>query len=341
MSKGINPNIKRQKKSDKSAEEYFRKLTTTDRYNLSDVLTIIESHTAIKQKLAQEILSLITDSSTDTLRIGITGSPGAGKSTLIEQLGLAYIAQGKKVAVLAIDPSSTKSEGSILGDKTRMTQLSNHSDAYVRPTASATHLGGVSKTTSESIAICEQAGYDVIIIESVGVGQSEVALADLVDVYVLVLLPGGGDDVQGIKRGVVEMADILLINKADGDRISLAKQSKKDFEGSVRLFSHELSEWSPPVLPISALQAEGIEDLLEEIGQFISIGKSNKYFSERRENQKSTYIKDQVTRYIEQLIESKYDINAMIHNHAISGKSPSVHQLTQRIISDIAKKLEA
>jgi len=342
MSDGINPHISRKKRAYRPIADYLEGLQKGDRFALSEVLTIIENNNPATQLLRDELLGSITAAdSAGSLRIGMTGSPGAGKSTLIEQLGQHYLSQGKKVAVLAIDPSSIRTEGSILGDKTRMPMLSNHENAFVRPTASATHLGGVSKTTQESIAICEKAGYNVIIIESVGVGQSEVELAALVDIYGVVLLPGGGDDVQGIKRGIIEMADFLVINKADGDRAALAKQSQRDFAGSVALFPHDLPEWKTPVLTASALLAEGITDIATTISDFITIGKKGSYFINRRKAQEANYLRQQVKLLVTNKVES---LLQQIKNSAPSAlpdtDDRSIFALSQEIISKIASKLE-
>lgn len=340
MNNGINPHITRKKRPEKSLEAYLEGLAAGDRYILSEVLTIVESTAPSHEAMAQQILATVspTDSS-DTLRIGITGSPGAGKSTLIEQLGLHLVAQGKRVAVLAIDPSSTRTDGSILGDKTRMTQLSNTDLAYVRPTASATHLGGVSRTTKESIAICEKAGYDIILVESVGVGQSEVELAGLVDAYVLVLLPGGGDDVQGIKRGVVELADLLIINKADGDRLPLAKESKKDYAGAIRLFPHELAGYIPEVLLTSALTGDGVDKLWEAVETYVQKSKEAGYFSERRQAQDEAYMKQQVVHYLQKIVAA--DELLATSDYAKDSEQASLFAKTKRLLDSIAQKLNS
>ncbi len=340
MADGINPNIRRKKRSLKDTKYYLEGLERGDRYVLSEVLTVIESTTAQQRTQSLQILNTITsEDSNTTIRIGITGSPGAGKSTMIEQVGLHYISKGKKVAVLAIDPSSVRTDGSILGDKTRMPLLSTHEDAYVRPSASAAHLGGVSRTTRESIAICEKAGYDIIIIESVGVGQSEVELADLVDVYVLVLLPGGGDDVQAIKRGVVEMADLLVINKSDGDREQIAKHSQRDYRGSMIHFPHSLEGWQPPVMLTSALTGVGIEALCGDILKFVKSGKETDYFDKRRESQDGIYLKSQIRRYIESKVEKEYmELIKSSPSDSRDSSVISIFKFTQDILEELAKK---
>lgn len=337
MTESINPNIRRKRKSTRSVEELLTGLKAQDRYALSEALTLIEREDTESHERAQELLSHCTSVDSASIRIGVTGSPGAGKSTFIEQLGLHLLEKGHRVAVLAVDPSSTRSQGSILGDKTRMADLSNHPDAYIRPTASASHLGGVSRSTKESIAVCELAGYDIIIVESVGVGQSEVELASHVDVYTLLLLPGGGDDVQGIKRGVVELADVILVNKCDGEREDLAKQSKKDYQGSVRLFSHDMSQWKVPVVLMSALQKEGISDAWDKMTSFVKQGRTSGYFTSRRKSQDETYIKTQSFRYVERWIEREFFNETDTHD---KDDQQSLFQRTQNTLNRIKDKLK-
>ncbi|MFT4535307.1 MAG: LAO/AO transport system kinase [Saprospiraceae bacterium] len=295
MGKGINPNLKLKSKALRSVEEYLDGLKISDRFILSEVLTLIESKNISQRNIGDEILNAInTSSNSNSIRIGITGSPGAGKSTFIEALGSMLTSLGKRVAVLAVDPSSTKSQGSILGDKTRMSTLSLDKNAFVRPTASANILGGVARATKESIALCEAAGYEIILVESVGVGQSETELADLVDLYLLLLLPGGGDGVQGIKRGVVELADLLVINKYDGDSKLIAEKSKKDFASAVRLFHHDLDGWNVPVTLCSSLKKERIGDVWSHVDKFFSLSRSQGYFEQNRIQQDQKWIKNQV-----------------------------------------------
>ena len=295
MGKGINPNLKLKSKALRTVEEYLDGLEIGDRFILSEVLTLIESKNILQRNIGDKILNAInTSSDSISIRIGITGSPGAGKSTFIEALGSMLTSLGKKVAVLAVDPSSTKSQGSILGDKTRMSFLSLDKNAFVRPTASANILGGVARATKESIALCEAAGYEIILVESVGVGQSETELSDLVDLYLLLLLPGGGDGVQGIKRGVVELADLLVINKYDGDSKLIAEKSKKDFSSAVRLFHHDLDGWDVPVTLCSSLKKERIGEVWSNIEKFISLSRSQGYFEQNRTQQDQKWIKNQV-----------------------------------------------
>lgn len=293
MSKGINPNLKLKTKSERHLDYYLDGLAAGDRFILSEAITLIESKNIQHRSLGEQILNSIHHN-VNTIRIGITGSPGAGKSTFIEALGMMLTALGKKVAVLAVDPSSTKTQGSILGDKTRMSSLSTNKNAFIRPTPSANILGGVARATKETIALCEAAGYDIILIESVGVGQSETDLADLVDLYLLLLLPGGGDGVQGIKRGIVELADLIVINKYDGDRKIIAEQSKKDFSSAIRLFHHEMEGWQVKVELCSALKNIKIGEVWASIEAFISASKQNNFFESKRAFQNQKWIKNQI-----------------------------------------------
>ncbi len=335
MGKGINPNLKLKSKALRTVEEYLDGLKIGDRFILSEVLTLIESRNESLRKIGDEILNAINASAnTNSIRIGITGSPGAGKSTFIEALGSMLTSLGKKVAVLAVDPSSTKSQGSILGDKTRMSSLSSDENAFVRPTASANILGGVARATKESIALCEAAGYEIVLVESVGVGQSETELADLVDLYLLLLLPGGGDGVQGIKRGVVELADLLVINKYDGDTKVIAEKSKKDFASAVRLFHHDLEGWNVPVALCSSLKKERIGDVWSYIEEFISLSRSQGYFEQNRALQDQKWIENQVKIKMMQRAQELF----LLDEHSLTGSksnNESVFELLHRISSKI------
>ena len=305
MAKTVNPNLKIKSKPLKSVDNYLLGIRSGDRYTLSEALTLIESQNESQRQLGDSILSKLKSQTTDskTIRIGITGSPGAGKSTFIETLGKSLIDRGHRVAVLAIDPSSTKSQGSVLGDKTRMNELSLNDSAFVRPTATRNVLGGVARSTKESIALCEEAGYDIILIESVGVGQSETVLADLVDIYLLLLLPGGGDGVQGIKRGVVELADMLVINKYDGDRLSIAKLSREDFASSIRLFYHRIMQWRVPVLLASSIENTGFSTVIETIFDFKKLAIETDSFYSNRQEQDEKWLTQQIKAHIISQVE--------------------------------------
>ena len=247
-----------------------------------------------------------------SLRIGITGVPGVGKSTFIEALGSLITDQGKKLAVLAIDPSSPHSKGSILGDKTRMHKLAANADAFIRPSAAAGHLGGVANKSMETVLLCEAAGYDVVIVETVGVGQSEVAVKNMTDVFVLLMLAGAGDELQGIKRGIMEMADILVINKADGDNITPANLAKKAYENAIHLFTPRDSGWTPPVLTCSSLTGDGIESVWQRLTDFKSLLQDGGLFEDNRTNQKKHWLEQTLTTEIVQRIKCDEEVKARL-----------------------------
>lgn len=251
---------------------------------LSKAITLIESASTKHFELGQDILEEVLPNSGNSIRIGITGPPGVGKSTLIESLGLHYCNENYKTAVLAIDPSSKVSGGSILGDKTRMLQLSKHVNSYIRPTPSSGMLGGTSARTKESIQLCEAAGFQRILVETVGVGQNEINISDLVDVLIILLNPGSGDELQGIKRGVLEVSDIIAINKADIN-IKLVNETVLEYKNAIRLIDYDKDFWKRKVLKISALESIGIDKVLETIDNFISQSKEVGFFNKNRINQ--------------------------------------------------------
>jgi LAO/AO transport system kinase len=318
MNKGINPNLKLKPRPLKTLDEYVAGIHAGDRFILSEVLTLVESTKKEQRLIGEQVLNVLDLSSVKSLRIGITGSPGAGKSTFIETLGNHYIRLGKKVAVLAIDPSSTKSLGSILGDKTRMQSLSTNKNAFVRPTASANKLGGVARSTKESIALCEAAGYDIVLIESVGVGQSETELADLVDIYLLLLLPGGGDGVQGIKRGIVELADIMIVNKYDGESRLLAEQSRKDFAMSSSLFHHDLDGWRVPVVLCSSTLDLGFKSIIESVESYMVLSKKNSFFHKKRDDQDKKWLSQQIKKVLIHKANLLFKVDDLLKNNTAS-----------------------
>lgn len=269
-------------------------IRTGDRVALGRAITFTESarpeHQALSRAVISELLS--TPASRQTLRIAITGAPGAGKSTLIEAFGLYLIEQGHRVAVLAIDPSSQVSGGSILGDKTRMEQLSIHDSAFIRPSPSGDSLGGVARKTRESTLLVEAAGYDIVLVETVGVGQSETAAHSMTDLFLLLLLPGAGDELQGIKRGIVEMADLLFVNKADGERGALAQEARRHYANATHLLPSKPSGWAPRVLTGSAIEHQGISELWSGIQAYVQLTQSNGYFEQNRQQQAAYWLKE-------------------------------------------------
>lgn len=243
-------------------------LLSHDRAALARAITLIESTRPDHQEEAQKLLAELLPMTGNSIRIGITGVPGVGKSTFIEAFGLHVISKGHKVAVLAVDPSSTKTGGSILGDKTRMGKLAQDDNAYIRPSPTGGALGGVARRTREAMLLCEAAGFDVIIVETVGVGQSETEVADMVDMFILLLLPGSGDELQGIKKGIVELADLIVVNKADGDLVPQAKRVRSDYSAALRLLHPASTAWQPKAVTCSALTGDGIASIWEAVEAF-------------------------------------------------------------------------
>jgi LAO/AO transport system kinase len=265
-------------------------ISAGDRGALSRAITLAESRLDSDQELAQNLLVALSNRTGEAIRVGLTGVPGAGKSTTIEALGLKLIEQGHRVAVLVIDPSSAKTGGSILGDKTRMPRLSMADSAYIRPSPAAGVLGGVAWRTREAMLLCEAAGYDVIIVESVGVGQSEAEMAEIIDTFCLLLVPGAGDELQGIKRGVVELADIVAVNKADGDRLTPAKRAAGDYRHALRLLPPSTAGWQTPVLTYSALDGTGLDTLWETVLDHRRLLVDSGQLLERRERQQRRWL---------------------------------------------------
>jgi LAO/AO transport system kinase len=255
---------------------------------LSKAVTLVESANSKHQQLAQEIITQCLPHSGNSIRVGITGVPGVGKSTFIEALGRLITKQGGKLAVLAIDPSSERTKGSILGDKTRMEELAGDQNAYIRPSPSAGSLGGVARKTRETIILCEAAGFDHIFIETVGVGQSETAVHSMTDFFLLLMLAGAGDELQGIKRGIMEMADTIAINKADGNNIEKAQLAGIQYNNALHLFPKKDSEWEPNVLTCSATVKTGIVEVWEQIERYKILTQGNNYFFQKR-NEQATY----------------------------------------------------
>lgn len=287
----INPNLsKHQGRQVFQAAKYIEGVLKNDRSILGQAITIVESSQSKFEHLADEMMAGLPQESNHTIRIGITGSPGVGKSTLIEKLGLLLVEKGLKVAVLAIDPTSSLTSGSILGDKTRMDELSRHPSAFIRPTAAGKTLGGVAQKTKQTIQLCEAAGYEVVIVETVGVGQSETLVDSLVDFFLLLVAPGAGDELQGIKRGIVEIADMIAINKSDGELIDLARKTKSDYLNAVRFFPPKDSGWPKAVINCSATHEIGIEEIWDKIQHYCTFTKESAFFEEKRNTQEKYWL---------------------------------------------------
>ena len=283
--------IKKSRAKIPTTDAFITNILKGDITFLSRAITLVESTNPKHQQKATEILERCLPHANSSIRIGITGVPGVGKSTFIESFGKHLTKQGKKVAVLAIDPSSSLNKGSILGDKTRMEELVTDANAFIRPSPSGTSLGGVAQKTRESIILCEAAGFDTIIIETVGVGQSETAVHSMVDFFLLLKVACTGDELQGIKRGIIEMADAIVINKADGDNTKNAKIAKTEFNRALHLYPPKESDWQPKVLTCSALKHKGIDNIHELISEYISLTKENHYFAKRRNEQNTFWLK--------------------------------------------------
>jgi LAO/AO transport system kinase len=277
--------IKLNRSKKNSPEEFVTKILEGNIPFLSKAITLVESTNLKHQQKANEIIEMCLPYANKSIRIGITGVPGVGKSTFIEAFGKQLTSLGKKVAVLAVDPSSSINKGSILGDKTRMEELVTDKNAFIRPSPSGTSLGGVAQKTRESIILCEAAGFDTIIIETVGVGQSETVVHSMVDFFLLLKLAGAGDELQGIKRGIIEMADAIVINKADSGNEKNAKIAKVEFNRALHLYPLKDSKWQPKVLTASALEQSGIIEINKMINEYISLTKKNSYFYNNRKEQ--------------------------------------------------------
>ena len=285
-----------------SADDYIDGVLSGNKVFLSKALSLAESTLQSDMELKQAVLEGVLPKTGQAIRLGITGAPGVGKSTFIEALGLLLLKMGYQPAVLTVDPSSQRSQGSILGDKTRMEQLSRSEKAFIRPSAAGKSLGGVAHHTRESILLCEAAGFDVVIVETVGVGQSEVEVRNMVDYFMLLLLAGAGDELQGIKKGIVEMADSLVINKADGDNLQLALQAQTVYQNALHFLNPANSEWSPPVFTCSAKNNEGIDQIWANVETYIRQMKANGYLEYQRQQQRLLWmedcIKQAISRYL-------------------------------------------
>ena len=277
-------------------ETLSKKILTGDRRALSRAITLIESSRADHRDHAVQLMERLKDAQRQAIRVGLSGTPGVGKSTFIESFGKMLTEQGLRVAVLAVDPSSARSGGSILGDKTRMEELSRDPNAFIRPSPSQSHLGGVARRTREAVTVCEAAGFDVVLIETVGVGQSETVVAEMSDLFILLIAPAGGDELQGVKRGIMEIADIILINKADGDLKPAATRTCSDYAGALRLLRKRPQDPAdfPKAMMVSALERDGLQKAWDEMTALTTWRRENGHFDARREAQARYWFQQEV-----------------------------------------------
>ncbi len=285
-----------------SLEAYRRGVLAGDRGVLSRAITLIESRRADDRERAEALLNALLPHAGRAHRIGITGVPGVGKSTLVDNLGSRLIAAGHRVAVLAVDPTSVRTGGSILGDKTRMPRLAASEAAYIRPSPSGGALGGVARTTRETMLLCEAAGFDPVIVETVGVGQSEVMVAEMVDLFLVLVLPGAGDELQGLKKGVLELADIIAVNKADGDNLHRARQAARHYENALRILEPAHPDWRTPVLLVSAKEGRGLDELWRTVTEHRRLFTASSAFAARRREQRIRWFHSLLDERLERLL---------------------------------------
>lgn len=318
-----------------SADELVNAILKGSITELAQAITLVESTQATHKKLASQVVQQCLPHSGKSIRIGITGVPGVGKSTFIESFGMALTQLGHKVAVLAVDPSSNINKGSILGDKTRMEQLSVNPDAFIRPSPSSGALGGVANATRESIVLCEAAGFDVIIVETVGVGQSEYLVSQMVDFFLLLMLSGAGDEIQGIKRGIMEMADALVVNKADGDNTISAKKAAQSYRSALHLFPAKTNNWTPKVTTAAGLSGNGIIQVWEIIESFKNQQTINGWFEKNRNNQLQTWVDSQISESVIDLFHQQPGMQKAITTirSQVANHTTTPFEATQQLLS--------
>lgn len=318
-----------------TTSEYAAGIASGDRVILAKAISLAESSLAEDQQQAADLIKQLIPKTSNAIRIGITGVPGVGKSTFIEAFGKHITSLNKKIAVLTIDPSSQLTKGSILGDKTRMDELSKNANAFIRPSASGNTLGGVTGRTRECILLCEAAGYDVIIVETVGVGQSETGVKNLVDFFLLLMLAGAGDELQGIKKGIMEMADAIIITKADGDNIKRTKEAQVDYQHALNLFADTGSGWKPKVLTSSALTNTGIKEAWGTIEKFQDVTLQSGYFETQRKQQTVFAFHETFEQLLKHELNQSADLQkkSATLEQEVADQKISVHEAAQQLLT--------
>ncbi len=339
----MNPHFRRVSRPKYSVDEFVQGILAGNVTILSQAVTLVESNKPEHQEIAQQIIERCLPYTGKSMRIGLTGVPGAGKSTSIDTFGMYLCKQGRKLAVLAIDPSSERSGGSILGDKTRMEHLSHEPNAFIRPSPTAGSLGGVARKTRETIMLCEAAGYDTVIVETVGVGQSETAVHSMVDFFLLIQLSGTGDELQGIKRGIMEMADGIIINKADGDNIPKANLAASHFRNALHLFPPTESGWKPRVMTYSGFYNLGIKEIWDMVDEYRHFAMDSGYFEYKRHKQAKWWMYESVNEALHRSFYENKDVKALLPNieQAILSDSLSSFIGAQRLIETYEKAIRS
>lgn len=322
--------------------EYVKGVLDGDRTILGKAITLIESNAPAHQDQAQEVLKELMPHTGGSIRVGITGTPGAGKSTFIETLGTYLTDRDHMVAVMAVDPTSSLTKGSILGDKTRMQDLGRHPNAFIRPSPSGGTLGGVARKTRETMLVFEAAGYDVLLVETIGVGQSEIAVRSMVDFFLLIMIAGAGDELQGIKRGVMELADAVVINKADGDNVKRAKMAREEYARALHYLQPRAEGWTTEVHTASAIKGTGIPEIWELVEEYREITQRSGYFEKQRRQQSKEWLHSMLREKIHSLFYNNEEIQKLlpaIENAVLEGKIP-VTQAAWELLQKFEKKLK-
>lgn len=321
-------------KSRPALSYYTEGILRHDRIVLAQAITLVESTLPADQEMANQLVNQLLPETGKSIRIGITGSPGVGKSSFIETLGEHIIGAGKKIAVLTIDPSSQRTKGSILGDKTRMLNLSRNKHAFIRPSSAGNALGGVAHRTREAMLLCEAAGFNVIIIETVGVGQSEIAVKNMVDFFLLLILAGSGDELQGIKKGIIEMADTIIVTKSDGDNIAHARAAQAEYQHALHLLNPPSAHWTPQVLTASAFSGSGIPETWKLIEQFNAVALQSHAFESNRKSQNISWFEEYFQYLLQLQLESSAELQTQLNilKQEVAGQRISPNEAARQFL---------